>query len=57
MSQCGRFPLGEKGVGRLGVHKLGKKITLYSKGLTIKKLSCRLIGPSWKARKILVILM
>ena len=31
MSQCGRFPLGEKGVGRLGVHKLGKKITLYSK--------------------------
>ena len=24
MSQCGRFPLGEKGVGRLGVHKLGK---------------------------------
>jgi signal transduction histidine kinase len=31
MSQCGRFPLGEKGIGRLGVHKLGKKITLYSK--------------------------
>ena len=30
MSQCGRFPLGEKGVGRLGVHNLGKKITLYS---------------------------
>lgn len=28
---CGRFPLGEKGIGRLGVHKLGDKITLISK--------------------------
>ena len=28
---CGRFPLGEKGIGRLGVHKLGNKITLISK--------------------------
>jgi signal transduction histidine kinase len=28
---CGRFPLGEKGIGRLGVHKLGRKITLISK--------------------------
>ncbi|MDR1898075.1 MAG: ATP-binding protein [Prevotellaceae bacterium] len=28
---CGRFPLGEKGIGRLGVHKLGNKITLVSK--------------------------
>ena len=27
----GRVPLGEKGIGRLGVHKLGKKITLVSK--------------------------
>lgn len=26
-----RYPLGEKGIGRLGVHKLGKKITLISK--------------------------
>ena len=24
----GRYPLGEKGIGRLGVHKLGNKITL-----------------------------
>jgi signal transduction histidine kinase len=28
---CGRFPLGEKGIGRLGVHKLGNKIMLISK--------------------------
>lgn len=27
----GRVPLGEKGIGRLGVHKLGKEIHLYSK--------------------------
>lgn len=26
-----RYPLGEKGIGRLGVHKLGRKITLVSK--------------------------
>ena len=26
-----RYPLGEKGIGRLGVHKLGKEITLISK--------------------------
>lgn len=26
-----RYPLGEKGIGRLGVHKLGRKITLISK--------------------------
>lgn len=26
-----RYPLGEKGIGRLGVHKLGKTITLISK--------------------------
>lgn len=27
----GRLPLGEKGIGRLGVHKLGNDIRLYSK--------------------------
>lgn len=27
----GRVPLGEKGIGRLGVHKLGRRIKLYSK--------------------------
>ncbi|MDT3368929.1 MAG: ATP-binding protein [Bacteroidota bacterium] len=28
---CGRYPLGEKGIGRLGVHKLGNEVTLISK--------------------------
>lgn len=27
----GRLPLGEKGIGRLGVHKLGRKIRMYTK--------------------------
>lgn len=27
----GRYPLGEKGIGRLGVHKLGNKIYIYTK--------------------------
>ena len=27
----GRMPLGEKGIGRLGVHKLGRRIKLFSK--------------------------
>ena len=27
----GRYPLGEKGIGRLGVHKLGSKIYIYTK--------------------------
>lgn len=30
-NKCGRMPLGEKGIGRLSVHKLGNKITLFSK--------------------------
>jgi len=31
-NECGRVPLGEKGIGRLGVHKLGRKIILISRG-------------------------
>ena len=30
-TKCKRVPLGEKGIGRLGIHKLGKKIELISK--------------------------
>lgn len=30
-SFTGRMPLGEKGIGRLGVHKLGRKISLFTK--------------------------
>lgn len=30
-SKLGRLPMGEKGIGRFGVHKLGNKITLITK--------------------------
>ena len=30
-SKLGRLPMGEKGIGRFGVHKLGNKITLISR--------------------------
>jgi len=30
-NRCGRLPLGEKGIGRLGIHKLGTDIHLISK--------------------------
>jgi len=30
-SQCNRVPLGEKGIGRLGIHKLGEQIKLITK--------------------------
>jgi hypothetical protein len=31
LNKCGRIPLGEKGIGRLAIHKLGNKIYLFSK--------------------------
>lgn len=37
-NECGRIPLGEKGIGRLGVHKLGNKITLISKKKNSKEI-------------------
>lgn len=36
---CGRIPLGEKGIGRLGIHKLGNRISLTSKRATSKEVS------------------
>lgn len=36
-SPCQRVPLGEKGIGRLGIHKLGKKIELISKKRNAKE--------------------
>lgn len=36
-NECGRVPLGEKGIGRLGVHKLGHKIYLTSKAKNSKE--------------------
>jgi anti-sigma regulatory factor (Ser/Thr protein kinase) len=34
-----RIPLGEKGIGRFGVHKLGEKITVITKTLNTKPIS------------------
>lgn len=36
---CGRIPLGEKGIGRLGVHKLGNKIKLHSRAVNSKEVA------------------
>lgn len=35
--ECTRVPLGEKGIGRLGVHKLGEQINLISKKRSSKE--------------------
>lgn len=35
----GRFPLGEKGIGRLGVHKLGREITMLTKTKSSKEVN------------------
>jgi len=42
---CGRVPLGEKGIGRLSVHKLGNVITLISRKKDEKEVSVRI---NWK---------
>jgi signal transduction histidine kinase len=48
VNKCGRIPLGEKGIGRLGVHKLGNKISLISKKKNTKecllKINWNLLG-------------
>lgn len=36
-NSCGRIPLGEKGIGRLSVHKLGDTINLFSKSKDSKE--------------------
>lgn len=40
VSPCGRVPLGEKGIGRFGAHKLGEKIELISKKENSKEEAC-----------------
>lgn len=39
---CGRLPLGEKGIGRLGIHKLGQKIHLISKSAGSNEVSLKI---------------
>ena len=48
-NECGRIPLGEKGIGRLGIHKLGNKIKLIS--LSVRR-TCILYYMTWtRSRK------
>lgn len=50
---CGRIPLGEKGIGRLGIHKLGNKITLISKSKNSNEVEVRIDWTSlYHAKKI-----
>ncbi|WPR77699.1 sensor histidine kinase [Algoriphagus sp. NG3] len=37
-NECGRIPLGEKGIGRLSIHKLGNSIKLISKTAADKEI-------------------
>lgn len=41
-NSCGRIPLGEKGIGRLGIHKLGNKITLVTKSKDSKEVELQI---------------
>ena len=41
-NDCGRVPLGEKGIGRLSVHKLGNVITLISRKRDDKEISIKI---------------
>ncbi len=36
-SSKGRLPIGEKGIGRFGVHKLGREIELITRGANSKE--------------------
>jgi signal transduction histidine kinase len=45
ISPCGRVPLGEKGIGRFGVHKLGYVIELISKKKDKKEVHLKI---NWK---------
>lgn len=50
---CGRIPLGEKGIGRLGIHKLGNKITLISKSKNKNEVEVKIDWSSlYHAKKI-----
>jgi signal transduction histidine kinase len=41
-NSCGRIPLGEKGIGRLGIHKLGNRITLVTKSKDSKEVELQI---------------
>ncbi len=45
-SQLGRLPIGEKGIGRFGVHKLGKKIEMITRSQNAKEICVKI---DWRA--------
>lgn len=45
ISACGRIPLGEKGIGRFGVHKLGEEIEMISRTATSEEAVLKI---NWK---------
>jgi Histidine kinase-, DNA gyrase B-, and HSP90-like ATPase len=50
---CRRIPLGEKGIGRLGVHKLGNKIRLQSRAKNSKEVSLNIDWTKLSEAKII----
>jgi len=52
-SECNRLPIGEKGIGRFGVHKLGNKIELISKKKNAKEVKLYIDWRSFDTDKYL----
>jgi len=52
-SECNRLPIGEKGIGRFGVHKLGNKIELISKKKNFKEVKLSIDWRSFDTDKYL----
>ncbi len=53
LSECNRLPIGEKGIGRFGVHKLGNKIELISKKKNAKEVKLSIDWRSFNTDKYL----
>ncbi len=53
LSDCNRLPIGEKGIGRFGVHKLGNKIELISKKKNSKEVKLHIDWRSFDTDKYL----
>jgi len=53
LSECNRLPIGEKGIGRFGVHKLGNKIELISKKKNSKEVKLSIDWRSFDTDKYL----
>lgn len=49
----GRYPLGEKGIGRLGVHKLGRIIDMYTKAVSSKEVHVQIDWSKLDSAKVI----